>query len=217
MPTQPLGWFKFHPKTPKDMKNLKYRTVGLATNVMQAMGCKVTQLPGGEIIPAMQKGVIEAFEYNNPTSDRRFGAADVAKIYMLSSYHQAAETLEIEINKTKWDSLPQEHKAIIEHAVAAANSQNIWTAFEQYPKDLQDLIHKDGVHVYRTSTSILKAQLKAWDEVVAKYSAEVPEFKQVIDAQRSWAKNVAYYNLLNEADPKLAYDHYFGKELPLGF
>ena len=217
MPTQPLGWFKFHPKTPKDMKNLKYRTVGLATNVMQAMGCKVTQLPGGEIIPAMEKGVIEAFEYNNPTSDRRFGAADVAKYYMLSSYHQAAETLEIEINKTKWDAMPAEHKAIIENAVMAANSKNIWTAHEQYPKDLEALIHKDKVHVFRTSESILKAQLKAWDEVVKKYSAEVPEFKQVIDAQRTWAKNVAYYNLLNAADSKLAYDHYFGKEQPLGF
>lgn len=216
-PCQPLGWFKFEPKTPKDLKNLKYRTVGLATNVMQAMGLKVTALPGGEIIPAMEKGVIEAFEYNNPTSDRRFGAADVAKYYMLSSYHQPAELLEIEMNKTKWDSLSREQRAIIEQSVKAANSENIWTAYEQYPKDLQDLIHKDGVHVYRTSESILKAQLKAWDEVVAKYSAEVPEFKEVIEAQRAWAKNVAYYDILNQVDTKLSYDHYFGKEQPLGF
>ena len=217
MPTQPLGWFKHKPNTAADLKNLKYRTVGLATNVMQEMGLKVTQLPGGEIIPAMEKGVIEAFEYNNPTSDRRFGAADVAKIYMLCSYHQPAETLEIEMNKTKWDSLPQEHKSILENAVLASNSRNTWTAFHQYPKDLQGLIHEDGVHVYRTSTSILKAQLDAWDRVVKKYSAEVPEFKQVIDAQRKWARDVAYFNLLNQADPKLAYDHYYGKELPLGF
>jgi hypothetical protein len=111
----------------------------------------------------------------------------------------------------------EKHKAIIENAVMASNSKNIWTAHEQYPKDLQALIHQDGVHVYRTSRSILQAQLNAWDKVVAKYSAEVPEFKQVIEAQRSWAKNVAYYNLLNAADPKLAYDHYFGKEQPLGF
>jgi TRAP-type mannitol/chloroaromatic compound transport system substrate-binding protein len=216
-PCQPLGWFKFQPKTPKDLANLKYRTVGLATNVMQAMGCKVTALPGGEIIPAMQKGVIDAFEYNNPTSDRRFGAADVAKYYMLSSYHQPAELLEIEINKTKWDSLSKEQQSIIEQSVKAANSENIWTAFEQYPKDLQDLIHKDGVHVFRTPESILKAQLEAWDKVVTQYSAEVPEFKQVIEAQRAWAKNVAYFDLLNRADTKLAYDHYFGKELALGF
>ncbi|MGA8260003.1 MAG: TRAP transporter substrate-binding protein [Arenicellales bacterium] len=217
MPTQPLGWFKFHPKTPADLKNLKYRTVGLATNVMQAMGLKVTQLPGGEIIPAMEKGVIEAFEYNNPTSDRRFGAADVAKYYMMASYHQAAETLEIEMNLDKWNALPDEHKAIIDHAVQAANSMNTWTAFEQYPKDLQALIHKDGVHVFRTSDSILNAQLDAWDKVVEKYSAEVPEFKMVIEAQKKWAENVAYYYLLNQAPAKLSYDHYYGKDQPLGF
>jgi TRAP-type mannitol/chloroaromatic compound transport system substrate-binding protein len=217
MPTQPLGWFKFWPKTAEQMKNLKYRTVGLATNVMQEMGCKVTALPGGEIIPAMEKGVIEAFEYNNPTSDRAFGAADVAKVYMLSSYHQAAETLEVEINKSKWESLPKEHQAIIEHAVEAANSRNTWTAFDRYPKDLQELIHKDKVQVHRTSESILRAQLAAWDKVVAKYSAEVPEFKMISEAQRAWAKNAAYYNLLNQSDSKLSYDHYFGKELPLGF
>jgi TRAP-type mannitol/chloroaromatic compound transport system substrate-binding protein len=217
MPTQPLGWFKKQPKTPDDLKNLKYRTVGLAANVMQEMGCKVTQLPGGEIIPAMEKGVIDAFEYNNPTSDRRFGAADVAKIYMLSSYHQAFEALEIEINKTKWEALPKEHQAIIEHSIEAANSRNIWTAYHQYPIDLQDLIHKDNVKVYRTSAPILKAQLEAWDKVVAKYDAEVPEFKQISDHQQAWAKNVAYYELLNQCDLKLAYDHYYGKELPLGF
>jgi len=217
MPCQPLGWFKKEPKTADDLKNLKYRTVGLAANVMQEMGCKVTQLPGGEIIPAMEKGVIDAFEYNNPTSDRRFGAADVAKVYMLSSYHQPNEALEIEINKGVWDKLPKEHQAIIEHSVMAANSRNILTAYEQYPKDLQDLIHKDGVKVYRTSESILKAQLGAWDRVVEKYGSEVPEFKQIADHQRAWAKNSAYYELLNAADTKLAYNHYYGKEQPLGF
>jgi len=215
MPCQPLGWFKFQPKSAQDLKNLKYRTVGLATNVFQEMGLKVTQLPGGEIIPAMEKGVIEAFEYNNPTSDRRFGAADVAKYYMLSSFHQESEVLEIEVNKTKWDGLPKEQQAIIEHAVEAASARNLWTAFDKYPKDLQALIHKDGVHVHRTPESILKAQLDAWDKVVGKYSEQVPEFKQVADAQKAWAKDVAYYELMNRADTQLAYNHYYGKEEPL--
>jgi TRAP-type mannitol/chloroaromatic compound transport system substrate-binding protein len=192
MPTQPLGWFKFHPKTAADMKNLKYRTVGLATNVMQAMGLKVTQLPGGEIIPAMEKGVIEAFEYNNPTSDRRFGAADVAKIYMLSSYHQPSECLEIEFNKTKFDSLAKEQQMILRHAITSASTTN------------------------RTSPSILEAQLKAWDTVVAHYDKE-EWFKKISDNQKAWAKDVAYYQLLNAHDTKLAYDHFYGKEQPLGF
>jgi TRAP-type mannitol/chloroaromatic compound transport system substrate-binding protein len=217
MPTQPLGWFKFQPKSMADMKNLKYRTVGLATNVMQAMGLKVTALPGGEIMPAMEKGVIEAFEYNNPTADRRFGAADVAKYYMMSSYHQANECLEIEFNKTKFDSLAKEQQAILRHSVAAASSTNLWMAYEYYPKDLQALIHKDGVHVNRTPESILKAELAAWDKVVAQYSASDPWFKKINDNQRAWAKDVSYYQLLNAADTKLAYDHYYGKEQPLGF
>jgi TRAP-type mannitol/chloroaromatic compound transport system substrate-binding protein len=216
MPTQPLGWFKFHPKTPADLKNLKYRTVGLATNVMQAMGLKVTQLPGGEIIPAMEKGVIEAFEYNNPTSDRRFGAADVAKYYMMGSYHQPSEMLEIEFNKSKWDSLPKEHQAILRNAVFAASSTNLWMGLPQYATDLQALIHKDGVHVYRTSESIFDAQLNAWDKVVQQYSTQ-EQFKKISDAQKAWAKNVSYYVLLNQHDTKLAYNHYYGKEQPLGF
>jgi TRAP-type mannitol/chloroaromatic compound transport system substrate-binding protein len=216
MPTQPLGWFKFEPKSPADLKNLKYRTVGLATNVMQAMGLKVTALPGGEIMPAMQKGVIEAFEYNNPTADRRFGAADVAKFYMLSSYHQPSECLEIEFNKTKYESLPKEQQAILRHAVTSASSDNLFLAYEHYPKDLQALIHKDGVHVYRTPASILKAQLDAWDKVVEKYDKE-EQFKKISENQKAWAKDVAYYQILNAHDTKLAYDHYFGKEQPLGF
>jgi TRAP-type mannitol/chloroaromatic compound transport system substrate-binding protein len=216
MPTQPLGWFKFHPKSPADLKNLKYRTVGLATNVMQAMGLKVTALPGGEIMPAMEKGVIEAFEYNNPTSDRRFGAADVAKYYMMSSYHQANECLEIEFNKTKFESLAKEQQAILVNSIAAASSTNLWMAYANYPKDLQAL-KKSGVQVYRTSESILNAQLEAWDRVVAQYSKENDWFKKISDNQRAWARDVAYYQLLNAADTKVAYNHYFGKEQPLGF
>jgi TRAP-type mannitol/chloroaromatic compound transport system substrate-binding protein len=216
MPTQPLGWFKFHPKTPADLKNLKYRTVGLATNVMQAMGCKVTQLPGGEIIPAMEKGVIEAFEYNNPTSDMRFGAADVAKVYMLSSYHQPSECLEIEFNKTKFDSLAKEQQAILRHAVTSASTDNLIMAYANYPRDLQVLKKQKGVQVYRTSQSILQAQLAAWDKVVAQYDKE-EWFKKISDNQKAWAKDVAYYQLLNAHDTKLAYDHFYGKEQPLGY
>ena len=216
MPTQPLGWFKKKPESADDLKNLKYRTVGLASNVFQNMGLKVTQLPGGEIIPAMEKGVIDAFEYNNPTSDRRFGAQDVAKVYKLSSYHQSMEVLEIIFNKTKFDSLPDEFKSILKRAVQVANSVNLWTAYVNYPKDLQALVEKDGVKVYRTPQSILQAQLNAWDKVVEQYSSD-PFFKKVIDAQRAWAKDVAYYELLNATDYKLAYDHYYGKEQPLGF
>ena len=83
---------------------------------MQAMGASVAQLPGPEILPAMEKGVIDAFEFNNPTSDGRFGAQDVAKYYYLGSYHQASEAIEVVYNKAKWDSLAKEQQQILKLA-----------------------------------------------------------------------------------------------------
>ncbi|MBI4275295.1 MAG: C4-dicarboxylate ABC transporter, partial [Rhizobiales bacterium] len=112
MPTQPLGWFKKPVTSAADIKGLKYRTVGLAADLFQAMGASVAQLPGGEIVPAMERGVIDAFEFNNPTSDRRFGAQDVAKNYMMGSHHQANEYFEIMFTRTKFNALPKEHQAI---------------------------------------------------------------------------------------------------------
>jgi TRAP-type mannitol/chloroaromatic compound transport system substrate-binding protein len=135
---------------------------------------------------------------------------------MLSSYHQPSECLEIEFNKTKFESLAKEQQMILRHAVTSASTDNLIMAYANYPKDLQALIHKDNVKVYRTSSSILEAQLKAWDEVVAHYDKE-EWFKKISDNQKAWAKNVAYYQLLNEHDTKLAYDHFYGKEQPLGY
>jgi TRAP-type mannitol/chloroaromatic compound transport system substrate-binding protein len=210
MPTQPLGWFKKEIKTADDFKGLKYRTVGLAADLMQEFGAAVAQLPGGEIIPAMERGVIEGFEFNNPTSDRRFGAQDVSKIYMMGSYHQAMEFFEIMFNKTKYDALPKEHQAILRYAAEAASSANEWKAYDYYSKDLVELQEKDKVKVVRTPKSVFEAQIKAWDKITAKLTQE-PFFKKVVDSQKAFAKRVAYYHFFNEADYKTAYEHHFGK------
>ncbi len=211
MPTQPLGWFKKQIKTADDLKGLKYRTVGLAADLMQEVGCKVTQLSGGEIVPAMDRGVIEAFEFNNPTSDRRFGAQDVAKFYMMGSFHQAMEFFEIGFNKKKHDSLPKDLQAILRYAAEAASSSNWWTAMDNYSRDLDELVTKDKVTVLRTPKAVFDAQIKAWDVVNKKLSDEDPFFKKVVESQRAWAKRVAKYMFLNEADYQLGYEHIFGK------
>ncbi|MGH8709346.1 MAG: TRAP transporter substrate-binding protein [Burkholderiales bacterium] len=214
MPTQPLGWFKRPIKSSKDLQGLKYRTVGLSADLNQQMGLRVTQLPGGEIVPAMEKGVIEAFEYNNPTSDMRFGAQDVAKNYMMGSFHQAMEFFEIIFNKTKWESIPKDLQAILQYGVESASSANFWTAMDNYSRDLQELIHKHKVSVIRTPQSIFRDQLKAWDVVSQKLQAEDPFFKKVVESQTAWAKRVAYYMFLNEADYKMGYEHVFKTKLP---
>ncbi len=213
MPTQPLGWFKSHIKSASDMQGLKYRTVGLATDIMQGMGLKVTQLPGGEIIPALEKGVIEAFEFNNPTADSQFGAQDVSKHYHMGSYHQAAEFFEIIFNKDRFDDLAPEHQAILEYAAEAANTASYGMAMDRYSADLQKLINEDGVNVYRTDESIMKAQLASWDKVLEGLMGDAT-FAKIVDSQKAWSERVAFYDLTNAADYRLAYEHYFPGKLP---
>jgi len=214
MPCQPFGWFKREITQASELRGLKYRTVGLAADLFQQMGAKVTQLPGGEIIPALEKGVIDAFEFNNPTSDMRFGAQDVIKNYMMGSYHQAMEFFEIAFNKKKHDSLPKDLQAILRYGVEAANSSNWWTAMDNYSRDLQELMGKHKVNVLRTPKAVFVEQLKAWDVLTKKLSDEDPFFKKVVESQLAWAKRVAYYMFVNEADYALGYEHVHKVKLP---
>jgi TRAP-type mannitol/chloroaromatic compound transport system substrate-binding protein len=208
MPTQPLGWFKNRIEGPEGLDGLKYRTVGLAADLFQKMGLAVAQLPGGEILPAMDRGVIDAFEFNNPTSDSRFGAQDVAKNYMLGSYHQATEYFEIIVNKDKFNSLPAEHQAILEYAAEAASTANLAIGLDNYSRDLVKLQTEHEVSVWRTPQSVLNAQLKAWDELLPDLMAD-PFFAKVVESQKAWVDRVVFYELYNAADQRLAYEHFF--------
>jgi TRAP-type mannitol/chloroaromatic compound transport system substrate-binding protein len=212
MPPQPLGWFKGEITSVDDLKGLKYRTVGLATDIMQGMGVSVTQLPGGEIVPALERGVIDAFEFNNPTSDRQFGAQDVSKFYMLSSYHQAGEFFELIFNKDMFEGLEPDLQAILRYSAEAASTANYGLAMDRYSQDLQELIKDDHVNVYRTPDSVLEAQLDSWDTVLAELTKD-PFFKKVVDSQKVWAERVAFYSIMDEVDAKLAYNHYFPGKL----
>ncbi len=213
MPTQPFGWFKKEVASLNDIKGLKYRTVGLATEIQQSIGMSVVQLPGGEIIPALEKGTIDAFEFNNPSSDKRFGAHNVAKQYIMGSYHQAVECFEIVYNKDKFKSLPADLQAILEYAAEAANTANYGFALNEYSKDLQSLINESGVKVSRMPREIGQAQLQAWDKALEKFSAD-PFFKKVVESQRAWAERVGYYHHINTADYRAAYEHFFPGKLP---
>ncbi len=210
MPAQPLGWFKEEIKDVSQMSGMKYRTVGLAADVMLEMGLSVVQLPGGEIQPAMKSGLIDAAEFNNPTSDRDFGMQDVAKHYMLASFHQSQEFFEITFNKKKFNKLPAELQSIIRYASEAENSNFYWNNTKRYAEDLVRLQEESGVKVHRTPDSVMAAQLKAWDKVVERIANEDPFFAKVIESQKAYAKEVMGYLNLNQPDYKLAYKHYFG-------
>lgn len=211
---QPFGWFKEPISTAADLEGFKYRTVGLAADLLQSMGMSVAQLPGGEIVPAMERGVIDAFEFNNPSSDRDFGAHDVAKNYYLSSYHQAAEQFEFLFNRFTYEDLDPDLQAILRYGVEASATANTSKAMRRYSDDLQWLQNEAGVTVRRTPRDILDAQINAWSEILPELE-EDPMFKKIVDSQRAWAEKVAFYELMNAPDYALAYEHFFPGRLDL--
>ena len=211
---QPLGWFKGEVNTTDDLQGLKYRTVGLAADLMQGIGMSVAQLPGGEIVPAMERGVIDAFEFNNPSSDMRFGAQDVAKNYYLSSYHQASESFEFIFNKDVMSDLDPDLAAILRFGVEAASTSNTALEMDQYSADLQKLVNDHGVKVHRTSKQILDAEIQGWDKLIPVLE-EDEYMKRVLDSQRAWVERVSYYELMNAPDFGLAYEHYFPGKVKL--
>jgi TRAP-type mannitol/chloroaromatic compound transport system substrate-binding protein len=209
MPTQPLGWFKEPIQSADGLKNLKYRTVGLSADLFNELGAAVTILPGGEIVPALERGTIDAAEFNNPSSDRLLGFPDVSKNYMLQSYHQSAECFEISFNRTKYNSLPAELQAILKYSAESASADMSWKAMDRYSQDLAALQAEQGVTPQKTPDSVLEAQLGAWDKVIAKYTAD-PFFAKVVDSQKAWAKRVVGLQFQIEVAQAPAYKHFFG-------
>jgi TRAP-type mannitol/chloroaromatic compound transport system substrate-binding protein len=211
MPTQPLGWFKKPVTKSDDFKGLKFRTVGLSIDVFTGLGAAVNALPGGEIVPAMDRGLLDAAEFNNASSDRILGFPDVSKVCMLQSYHQSAEQFEITFNKTKYDALPAKMKALIEYAVEAASQDMSWKAIDRYSKDYLEMQTKQNVKFYRTPDSVLQRQLVVYDQAAAKKSAENPLFKEIEASQRQFAERAVKWYLDTQISPRMAYNHYFGK------
>ena len=211
MPTQPFGWFKRPVTSVDQMKGVKFRTVGLAVDLYKDMGAAVNPLPGGEIVPAMDRGLLDAAEFNNASSDNLLGFPDVAKVCMLQSFHQCSEQFEILFNKKKYDALNAEHKAIIKHALEASSADMSWKAIDRYSKDYLEMSTKKGVKFYKTPDAILRKQLQSWDNIMKTKSAENPMFKKVLDSMRAFAGRAARWQNDTNVDYKMAYNHFFGR------
>ena len=211
MPSQPLGWFKKPIAKAEDLKGLKFRTVGISIDVFQTMGLAVNALPGGEIVAAMDRGLLDAAEFNNASSDRVLGFPDVSKVCMLQSFHQNAEQFEILFNKAKYDGLPEKMRAVIANAVEAASADMSWKAIDRYSKDYVEMQGKDNVRFYKTPDAILQRQLEVYDEVVKKRAAENPLFKEIMQSQIAFAERTTRWEQDTVTNRRMAFDHYFGK------
>jgi TRAP-type mannitol/chloroaromatic compound transport system substrate-binding protein len=208
--TQPLGWFKKPIQSVDDFKGLKYRTVGISIDLFTALGAAVNALPGGEIVAAMDRGLLDAAEFNNASSDRVLGFPDVSKICMLQSYHQNAEQLEISFNKDKYSALPPKVQAIIANAVEAASQDMQWKAIDRNSQDYIALQTQDKVRFFRTPDAILKRQLELYDEIAKKYVGTNPLFKEIIESQVAFARRALAWEQDYVLNRRMAFEHYFG-------
>jgi len=211
MPTQPFGWFKKPITKVEDLKGLKYRTNGLAIDLFTAMGAAVNALPGGEIVPALDRGLLDGAEFNNATSDRLLGFPDVSKVCMLQSFHQSSETFEVIFNKQKYEALPEKLRNIIANACEAASADMSWKAINRYSQDYIKLQKEDGVKFYKTPDAILQQQLQLWDQIVAEKSKTNPMFKEVEQSQRAFAQRALAWDMDTNNNRRMAYNHYFGR------
>jgi TRAP-type mannitol/chloroaromatic compound transport system substrate-binding protein len=212
MPTQPLGWFSKEVKRPADLKNLRYRTVGLSANLFGEMGAAVKILPGGEIIPSMERGVLDAAEFNNTTSDKLLGFPDVRKICMVQSYHQPVEFLELLVNRKRYEALPKDLQAIVKYAAMAQSADFTWKMYDRNSADMRELEEKRGVKFVVTPKSVLQAQLQAWDRIVATEGPKNPFFARVLKSQREWAARTVPWRQRIMVENETAYEHYFKKK-----
>ena len=211
MPTQPLGWFKKPITKAEDFKGMKFRTVGISIDVFTALGAAVNALPGGEIVPALDRGLLDGAEFNNATSDRVLGFPDVSKTCMLQSFHQNAEQFEIMFNKTKYDALPAKVRAIIDNAVEASSADMSWKAVDRYSKDYAEM-QKGGIKFYKTPDAILQKQLEGYDTVAAKKGEGNALFKEIETSQKMFAERAVKWDMDTNVQRRMAYNHYFARK-----
>ncbi len=209
VPTEPLGWFKKEIRTLADLKGVKYRTAGLAVPMMAALGMSPVQMAPGDIVPALDRGVLDAAEFANATGDRLLGFPDVAKFYYQRSFHMANNVFELMVNSKRFEALPAELKSVMRVAADACSAEMSWKAMDRMSTDYIELQTKQGVRAIKTPPAILDAQLKAWDGVVQKFSGDNPLFAKVVDSQRTWARRVVFWADEVTVNSEMAYRHFF--------
>jgi len=191
---QMTGWFKKEIKSVADFKGLKMRIPGLAGKVYASLGVDVKLLPGGEIFPALERGVIDAAEFVGPYQDRRLGLQKAAKYYYTTGWHETSTVSELLINKAAWDKLPKDLQAVVENASAACNVISEAWCQRTNADAMEDLIKNQGVIAKPLPDAVVKALREATNKVLAEAVAKDPVTKKVnasymafLEKYKSWA------------------------------
>ncbi|MBM4340311.1 MAG: TRAP transporter substrate-binding protein [Deltaproteobacteria bacterium] len=208
-PPEPLGWFRKPMKSTAEFKGVKYRTAGMAAELFKEMGMSVVILPGGEIVPSLERGVIDGAEYHSPSADMSIGLHNVRKFFHMPSIHQPTGNMEIFVNRKKWDELPADLKAIVRAACLAETLHFSLKHMDQNVKDLETMVTKHGVSVVETSKEMIMEMLKAWDRLAERKSKESPFFGKVLASQKTWANRMVPFRQVSHPPYDMIADHYW--------
>jgi len=196
MGPEPFGWFPEKFASMEELKKLKFRSPpGIPSESFKAIGMPVVSMPGSEIVPSAQRGVIDAAEWISPGDDRLLGLSDVWKAYYLQGLHQALSIGDVYINKDWYDKLPDHLKYVIEESMKAMVADQISMNVSINSKALKNLVVNEGVSLYDTPEDYFEAYMKVVPEIMDKYSAKSPFFKEVQESLNEWAKLTVPYQI----------------------
>ena len=208
---QAFGWFAKPIKNLDDLKGMKCRETGIAAEVFTRMGMSVVNMPGGEIMPAADRGVIDCAEWVGGIEDLRFGFQNIWKYHYTPGMHESVTVGELLINGDAWNELDPNLQEIVKSA-ATETFFRWWAKWQkQNAEALKELQEKHGVQVLHTPDEILIAFLKTWDEIAAEQAAQDPFFKKVLESKRAYASVVVPAKQFMFPAYSFAADYYWGK------
>jgi TRAP-type mannitol/chloroaromatic compound transport system substrate-binding protein len=206
---EPMGWFSKPMTSLRELRGVRFRATGLSAEVFKEMGMTVVSTAPGEIVPALERGVIDAAEFSDPSADMALGLAQVRKFYHMPGIHQPTGIMEFYVNRQKWEPLPADLKAIVKWGAMAESLHYTAKMLDRNSQDLETLVTKHGVTVVETPKEIMVEILKAWDKVADRKSKENPFFAKILESQRVWAKRVVAYRRCCHPPYELAADYYW--------
>ncbi|MSO76077.1 MAG: TRAP transporter substrate-binding protein [Alphaproteobacteria bacterium] len=209
---QALGWFKKEINSLADFKGMKCRQTGISAEVYSEMGMRVVNMPGGEIMPAAERGVIDCAEWVGGIEDLRFGFHTIWKFHYAPSVHEQTSISELLINGDVWKGLTPVQREI----VTAANTESLfkwWAQWQRWNAEaVVEMREKHAVQIRETPAEINTEFMKAWDKVAEKEAAKNPFFKEVYESQKKWASVSVPVKRIYFPAYSTAADHYWGKK-----
>ncbi len=206
---QVFGWFAKPISNWADLKGRKCRQTGINAEVFAKAGMGVVNMPGGEIVPAAERGVIECAEWASPADDMKIGFHTVWKHYYMPSVHEPAPILEVLLNNDTWQALPPDLQQIMKTASWEATVMQRLVTNQLNVAALAEMTSKHGVTVHRTPDDILKKILETWDEIAKVESEKNAFFKKVYESQRAYASQVVPLRRTAYPDYNFTAEHYW--------